>query len=164
MFRVLVLFTILFTFTEAYTQNADPKILASAGESFASDNYILDWTLGESVVERFEIPTLLLTQGFHQADYNLVSTEQVADDIERLNVFPNPFTNELSIMASFDNVESGQFNLFNMQGGQIWTRNFSGKELLTSIPTTELSSGAYLLMLTVSGKTFIYKYKLLKTQ
>ncbi len=164
MARLFILLLCFCAFQVAYCQDTDLHVVSSAGDSYQSDGLILDWTLGEPVVSTYEKSSLIVSQGFHQPEYTIVSVNPLSIEIGSVNIFPNPFLSAVSIKASFIEYESGRFELYDMSGHKIWTKSFEGTDLLESFPATALSSGSYMLVLKISGKAKAHTYKLLKTE
>ena len=52
-----------------FSQASDLQIVASAGSSFETNEIILDWTLGELMVQTLDRPSGMISQGFHQPLY-----------------------------------------------------------------------------------------------
>ena len=162
--RSLLSFICLFAFQGLSAQIQDLQVVATAGSSFQSNDIILDWTIGEPVVSTLEASSIILSQGFHQPEYTLVSVEPLLSNVGSVDVFPNPFSSEVSIKASFTEYESGNFEIYDMNGKMLWTKSFEGVNVLESFPATSLSSGSYMLILRLPNKSIADSYKLLKTQ
>ena len=46
-----------------------PSVVSSSGNSYNNEGVIMDYTLGEIVVETHANSTTILTQGFHQPEF-----------------------------------------------------------------------------------------------
>ena len=64
-----------------FGQVTSPSVVSSSGDSYSNGNIIMDYTLGEIVVEAYGSPTTILTQGFHQ-EILRITTEVVNIDIK----------------------------------------------------------------------------------
>ncbi len=164
--KMQLVYCLLFfgVYQSAHSQVNELEIVASAGNSFEANNLFLDWTIGEPIISTLEQPDQVLTQGFHQPIYTIVSLKPLNSAIVSVEVFPNPFIAEVMIKASFSEFETGKLELFNLSGQSIWTHTFEGMDLLSQCPASSLSSGTYLLVLSIPEKKIIHSYKLLKTQ
>ena len=95
--RKIILFLIAVgTINTANSQSASPELICSGGDSFHNSTYLLDWSVGESVIETYGSGAYVLTQGFHQSDYSAVKVEDLRTDI-KLSVYPNPATDFITI-------------------------------------------------------------------
>lgn len=165
-FMKLFLFFLLgfVSLTPAFTQDAELHVVSSAGSSYQLNDVVLDWTLGEVVIQTLERPTGMITQGFHQPTYTLVSVSPIPDELGNVVVSPNPFFEEVSITLSFTKPEKGVIKLFDMTGKELWKKGFEGNSVLEKYNASALSSGPYLLVVSVSDDLFVHTYKILKTQ
>ena len=107
----VVLCSILSINTIAQNKQANLLVTGNAGGTMQSNSYTIDFTVGEVMTEAFQGATVMLTQGFHQADLESATTDQgVASGIEdtqefqeeELSVYPNPFKKTLNISYSFE--------------------------------------------------------------
>ena len=78
-----------------FGQVTTPSVVSSSGDSYSNGNIIMDYTLGEIVIETFSNNANILTQGFHQGVLN-VTTAVINLDI-KTKIYPNPTTNLLII-------------------------------------------------------------------
>ena len=78
-----------------FGQVTSPSVVSSSGDSYSNGNIIMDYTLGEIVIETFSNNANILTQGFHQGVLN-VTTAVINLDI-KTKIYPNPTSNLLII-------------------------------------------------------------------
>ena len=85
-----------------FGQMATPSVVSNAGQTFSNGNIIIDFTIGEVVIETFQ-PTItplplvynILTQGFHQDKLNI---QTIVENIKiKTKVYPNPTSNILVV-------------------------------------------------------------------
>jgi hypothetical protein len=96
----------------AYSQKISPSVMSNAGHVMKANNLSIEWTLGELATETLKANNLIITQGFHQTNLTVVSTNDPF--ISGFSVYPNPFQHELIIQN-----ESGKkiaIHLFNIMG------------------------------------------------
>ncbi len=74
-------------------QRITPTVTATAGHYQKTGSASLEWTMGEFMVETLKGPSYTITQGFHQTNLTVVSTQNPS--IVGLSVYPNPFTDQL---------------------------------------------------------------------
>ena len=94
-----IIFTVagLLLITLVMAQTATPELVSSSGDSFKNTTYQLDWSIGESVTETFSGGDFILTQGFHQSNYEIIGLENLNDDRISILVYPNPATDLISV-------------------------------------------------------------------
>ena len=85
--RYFFLFFIITISIKAYPQT----IICSAGKTSTSNNFIISWTLGETVVATLQNENTKLTQGFHQPlMVDLFPTSLEDDMVLDMVAYPNP--------------------------------------------------------------------------
>ncbi|MBK9109061.1 MAG: hypothetical protein IPM92_12030 [Saprospiraceae bacterium] len=107
----LVLFALLLNAT-AFAQRITPVVISNGGNYLKTGSFGLEWTLGEFMVETLNGPTNKITQGFHQTNITIVTTNNPG--ISGLSVYPNPFSDYLII----ENTRPSEieFHLMNAEG------------------------------------------------
>ncbi|MFM2285696.1 MAG: hypothetical protein RLZZ543_1193 [Bacteroidota bacterium] len=73
-----------------------------------------------------------------------------------IQVYPNPFTNEVNITLPIQNNSTAQLELIDMAGRAVWKQTIVGSNSIT-IPGSELPQGMYFCRVILSGKTFTTK-------
>lgn len=108
----------------AQEQDAELAIAGNAGGTMMSSSYMIDFTIGEVLTDALMSETVMLTQGFHQADTETVETDQgVVSGLEEnefldeeLDVYPNPFKTKLNINYSFQNSLEMDVTIWSLTG------------------------------------------------
>jgi hypothetical protein len=142
-----------------FGQMATPSVLASSGDSYSNGGVIMDFTLGEIVVETFQ-PTMtpmpltynILTQGFHQG--TLKVTTSVENITIKTKVYPNPTTQYLII--ELEKSVSADLSVYDINGKLVLKDKLidqARKELDFSF----LKQGNYFLHINISDKKSIYQ-------
>jgi len=83
-FTVLVLF---FSLNNLLAQSNDLQVISTSGSSFTTENYVVEFTLGELAIDNIG-NDLILTQGFHQG--KLAIQTEIKEIDFKINLFPNP--------------------------------------------------------------------------
>ena len=130
--RLISLLSMVVAMGSIAAQDLERTVVATAGETFAANNLILDWTLGEIMTETYT-GTVVLTQGFHQPTLNTTSVEPSAAAFGDIQVYPNPTTGQLFIER--ESSELLQVRLFNAQGQTVLRA-----QMQTSFSTLDLSA------------------------
>jgi hypothetical protein len=77
-----------------------------------------------------------------------------------LNVFPNPFTDEFSVLINAAEPSALKIEIYNVLGDRVFVLNESEKitgEYTRSIPTAQLKAGTYFVRTTLNEKTYYKK-------
>ena len=134
------------------------EVVSTQGETYLSPNAIIDFTVGEVVINTVSDGTNNITQGFHQTNWNFVGLENHTPSFEAI-IFPNPTSEVLNIMASaFENVT---YTLYDAQGKLIVKDKLTAEQTL--IPVSQLATGSYSITLN-NPKENLKTFKLIKTQ
>lgn len=116
----------------------EQRIIGAAGEFTQAAGNTVSWTIGEVVIETFQVTANHLTQGFHQSDLYVVSIEDYGDlDIQ---VYPNPARESVNISSDVET----QMSVYNSQGKLIEVRDINDN--LTTMDVSHLSRGTYMLV------------------
>jgi len=135
-----------------FGQVTSPSVVSSSGDSYSNGNVIMDYTLGEIVVETHTNLTTILTQGFHQGDLK-VTTSVVNLDI-KTKIYPNPTTNFLIIELEKNvNAELLVYDI----NGKIVIKDKLNEEQKKQLDFSFLNQGNYLLHINIADKQSVYQ-------
>ena len=135
-----------------FGQVTSPSVVSSSGDSYSNGNVIMDYTLGEIVVETHTNSTTILTQGFHQGDLK-VTTSVVNLDI-KTKIYPNPTTNFLIIELEKNvNAELLVYDI----NGKLVIKNKLNDERQKQLDFRFLKQGNYLLHINIADKQSVYQ-------
>ncbi|MFC2114767.1 T9SS type A sorting domain-containing protein [Bacteroidota bacterium] len=157
--KFVLLFLILFIKIAA-AQTILPDVVASSGNYFANGLVSISWTVGELFIETQASTSIILTQGFQQPLYSIVSIDEAADPSIEFIIYPNPASKYLVIHASNESIYEMKVNIFNLQGNQVFSGNIVDAE--TSINLSDLTEGVYIITITSITQATISNYKLIK--
>ena len=123
----ILLCIILSINTAAQDGKANLLVTGNAGGTMQSGSYMIDFTVGEVITELFQTETVMLTQGFHQAIAETISTDQgIVSGVEdvkfnntELSVFPNPFKTILNIYYSFEHDLDLDISVYDITGKKV---------------------------------------------
>lgn len=138
-------FMLLFAFTAVFAQqpSVSPQVIASAGNSGSAGSYIIDWTLGETVIETIEGTNNILTQGMHQTKLVVTGTEELIFPGLEVKVYPNPTSDILMIEI----IQSGN-DIFSYELTDIAGRKIALRQMQSDIEELDMSnyvSGIYMI-------------------
>lgn len=143
-------------------QIPDLKVIASAGNSFTNENIQLDWTMGEPLILTLENPPVILTQGFHQPNYDFISSSNTPGWPGTIKLFPNPCSNDLNIQLGFTEWQKGTLEIIEPSGKTWKSVSFSNEFIDQHINTTSLPSGQYFVKLRLPGKNIVQNISFIK--
>lgn len=116
----------------------EQKVFGAAGEFTQAAGNTVSWTIGELVVETFQVTANHLTQGFHQSDLYVVSVEDFG--LLDIQVYPNPARESINISADM----ASKMSVYSAEGKLIQVRDIN--ETLTTMDVSHLSRGTYMLV------------------
>lgn len=141
----------LFSLLASFSISAQ-EVISSQGETYSNTNGIIDFTIGEVIINTGTNGTNDITQGFHQTNWVFVGLENIVPNYE-VSVYPNPSEEVLNIRTkTFENVS---YTLYDAVGKVILQDKLSSE--LTTIAVNQLAPGSYSLTLNNSAqnlKTF----------
>lgn len=123
-------------------QELTPSVIGTAGETFTSQDYSLDFVIGELAVESYQKETSMLTQGFLQGDESATSTNESTIADSDILIYPNPAMNHLNIEV-YSREKVTQYEIVSLQGATISKSPLDGNISITDV--SFLKPGMYLL-------------------
>ena len=149
----------------SFSQQKNQSVMASAGGISSGKSLVLEWTVGESVVETVKTPFILYTQGFHQPYLEIITTNNKIKGSNQTNFFhvsPNPASSSFNII--FDKLTDLPLSLSitDINGKGLLIKIIPIKTGGIKIDATRFSAGAYFLRITdksgaVQGTSTIIK-------
>ena len=151
---------------KSFSQQKNQFVVASAGEISSGKSVVLEWTLGEAIVETGKSPFALYTQGFHQTTSEIINTNSKFSGQPlsiRLEVSPNPTSSFLNIKFEKSTDLPLLLLVTDINGKVILTKNVSFKTETVKIDATRFSAGAYFLRIidefgVLHGKSTFIKF------
>lgn len=125
---------------------SDGSVNASVGQVFTSTYTSSSAYIAEGVQQPYEISVI-------------TSVEPVANAAERIDVYPNPFTDAVNIRLENRSTGNWAYTLFNMNGQKVIQGQLNGD--VTLIPAAFLVKGSYLLSV-VEGNMLVKSFKIIK--
>jgi hypothetical protein len=132
--------------------NTERTVINSTGGTYNGENINIDFSVGETVAGDAECPTLILNQGFIQADETTVGVE-IKENTFSIEAYPNPSMDKIKLLvsASKDKVISNlQIKLTDINGKIIKDmQEYNISDFITKeIDITDLPSGSYYISIT----------------
>ncbi len=137
--RYFFLFFIITISIKAYPQT----IISSAGKTSSSDNFIISWTLGETLVATLQNENNNLTQGFHQPlIVDLFPTSLEDDMVLDMVAYPNP-TYDKVLFKGVDPTGTYHLRLVDKLGRVLEQKSVSSDQL--EVEMGRYNNGSYLI-------------------
>ena len=153
---IILLFLLL---NSVYAQNEiinSPFLIASSGDTWMQDNYILCFSVGELVIDTKIQDGIILTQGFHQEEnYQITAINETLNNYV-INMYPNPTSGILNIQSN--EAIYADIEIKDIRGGIIKSISKTLLHNNYNIDLSSFSSGVYFLeVLFSSSKKQVYK-------
>ena len=137
--RYFFLFFIITISIKAYPQT----IISSAGKTSSSDNFIISWTLGETLVATLQNENNNITQGFHQPlIVDLFPTFLEDDMVLDMVAYPNP-TYDKVLFKGVDPTGTYHLRLVDKLGRVLEQKSVPSDQL--EIEMGRYNNGSYLI-------------------
>ena len=146
-----IVFLIVLTLILTRFQYAQ-ELITTSGDSKSNANCIIDYSIGETMVETYEVENVILTQGIHQPE--IIITEILYNENNNFNIslFPNPVYSHLNV--EIINIQKEiKYSLISIDG-QIFAKDIK-LDKTESINISNLTKGSYIIQ-------FIVDYKIIK--
>ena len=148
-------------------QSIAPEVNATSGGHYTGTNAQLSWTIGEPVIETTSNTNNIITQGFHQTNYDITSIEESLDLGYNISVFPNPVSDILQISISgADNTTFHlcilKMELMDITGKILINEKIAGTTGNHQLNLNEYAPGSYFLRITNEKEQLINSYKIQK--
>jgi hypothetical protein len=135
-----------------FGQITSPSVISSSGNSYSNGNIIMDYTLGEIVVETHTNGSTILTQGFHQEVLE-ITTKIVNIDI-KTKVYPNPTTSIL--IVELEKNVNADIMVYDING-KLVIKDRLNNEQKKQLDFSFLKQGNYLLHINIADKQSVYQ-------
>jgi len=154
---------IIISASSGFSQIISPSVIASAGGCDENAYAKISWTLGETVTETETNGDYILTQGFQQGHFNVISVQVTALPGYSVNVFPNPFTNQLNVNITSPDNSNFLLILFDVNGKIIKNCENNTEQNFVFENLSEYSSGIYFLKTISTNSKYDKTFKIEKT-
>lgn len=149
---VILLIASLFAINAAAQQ-----VIASAGGWYDLSAIKLSWTLGETIIPSYgPVNGLILAHGFQSGLRTVIVEENIETPI-KINVYPNPATDVLTITFAEPLDNEVTIYLFDSQGRLVKTEVIEASTTDHQLVLENLQSGIYLMKLIKGKQSNVYK-------
>ena len=151
------LFLSLFVVSSFSAQTISPEVVASSGNTLISGDVVLDFTIGEVVIDTYT-GTVILTQGFQQSRIIITHVPNEEYEVE-FNIYPNPTSDY--VMIDFHSPVSSILELYDIQGKLILNHSLYNQESF-QLNLQTVASGSYLLKVNIADRVSTYQIQITK--
>lgn len=135
------------------------ELISTAGGGAQSSSLQVNWSIGENIVETFSGSNISLTQGFHQSRLTVTSVDLLPGLSFKIQAFPNPATDYVTLAISAENVEEYSYVLTDIKGRKLLEKPDLSKQ--ETIDLHNLPASSYLLSI-LFHKTIIRSFTIIK--
>ena len=159
--KLLSLFLFVLFFSQTLdAQNISRQVLASAGSSSKTNNFQIDWTIGEVSTITYKQNDCIVSQGFHQSVFNISSIGDTSYEAVTVSIYPNPTREQISVNFRSTNNETKRIEVVDLMG-RIY------HQIETNKPTNKLNlitlkKGIYLIRIFGLDGSNLGTYKVIK--
>ncbi|MDR2906864.1 MAG: T9SS type A sorting domain-containing protein [Bacteroidales bacterium] len=151
---------------ERYVMGIAGRSDTAKSDATQTPKYLVDWTIGEPVVESFRGAKKQLTQGFHQSLLNQKSTYVFSrldqDHTRHFSVFPNPFVSNFTVKWDFSENLNLEFELFALDGRRLFYQRQNAANGQLFIQLQNLTPSTYILRISDPQRNFVETHTLIK--
>lgn len=147
-------FVLLMNIT-SQAQAIQKQVVGTAGNLDTLDAFLVSWTLGEVVSEKFTNPDCILTQGFHQSWFTITTATEEHQQVDwQITCYPNPAANFVNVKVT-TNKPDGRYiiSLSDVNGKQLFIRDIAAGDVEKINLTSFNASMLFLKVVHVSSKT-----------
>lgn len=130
-----LLFLVIISFFKGYGQ----FVVSNSGSSFVNSNIKLDYTIGEVLTSTLDNNGYLVTQGFHQISWSILSSNNILNEVN-IKIFPNPTSDYLNICSEISS--DILVEIFNVNGQKLFK---SSENTSHTIDVSNFSKGVYII-------------------
>lgn len=151
-------------YSNSFSQQISPSIIAAAGEVSAIGNISLEWTLGEVATESIKSDQALYTQGYHQPELIVEKIKSITENAntEKISIFPNPASSVINIQLGFTLKTALSVTLLDMRGRLLLKKEIPSNNKSLQLNVSPFAKGTYLLKINNSNASISQSYKVIK--
>ena len=152
--RIFLVIVLFLSFNNLLAQSNDLQVISTSGSSLTSENYVVEYTLGELAIDNVG-NSIILTQGFHQG--KLAIHTEIKEIDFKINLFPNPAHTHFKV--EFNSPKTVDIILTDVEG-KIIIREKIINQTTKNYDVSNLAQGIYIFtVIDSSNKQATYKIK-----
>ena len=126
-----------------------PLLITSSGGTLIQEDYNLCFSIGELAIVTLLQPETILTQGFHQDNYQILAINEVNNDYD-IDIYPNPTNETLNVNCNLK--KKVNLNIKDIKGNTLLSILDKWGDQTHSIDLNYLPQGVYFLEVLLNGK------------
>jgi hypothetical protein len=134
--------------------------LVSAYQSASNSTYSVEWNIGEVLNETFETGDYIVSSGLPVI--SIVAGIDEVNEIDKIRLFPNPFSNTVTVESDVLQLNNLEFNFFDALGKKMNVNAMTMKSNQAIFFTEYLPSGIYILAISQDNKKLLTHIKLIR--
>jgi hypothetical protein len=144
-------------------QSLTPTVYSTSGSTFENANFSLSYTIGEAITATVSTNNNILTQGFQQPVYEVVSdVTNYANSLSiNINVFPNPTDKLVHVEFNAPENKKAVMYLYDISGKVISTETLQANTVQT-INLENAATGQYHLKIIDVSNQLLSTHKIQK--
>ena len=160
--KLFALSTFLFLVVFCGAQSAPSHVISPQGGYAKSNDYSLEWTVGETIANTSFTPGYICTQGFNQSYISVKKISNAGNGLMTVFVAPNPVTANLTV--DLETLSAGRYALMitNFAGVSVYQRQAILNGEKVSINMHGFANGAYLLRVYDANNKTVNTTKIIK--
>lgn len=136
------------------------QVLSAAGNSGGNAEVVVDWTLGEPVIETLSNTSGVLTQGLHQTRLIITAINDLTILGVEISAFPNPTSGLLNIKIEQAGNHAYSYRIETPEGRYVAQNPvFPGNG---QIHLGTLATGVYILSIVPDNRKWVKTFKIVK--
>lgn len=153
---VLIIMVLFIQTHQTTAQSISPSVIATSG-GFYTTSLFLSFTTGEmTMVETFQNPSQIITQGFQQPwpwDTS-VSVHEINEVGINASIYPNPSHGSVHLNVSANEAQTVSIKVFDMLAREVFSTKYEMNETYAkiSLDMSSLKPGLYHVQLQFSGR------------
>lgn len=160
--RVILFILVIITSISVNAQDISSSVVASAGGSAETSNFIVSWTLGEVAIETLESSSITLTQGFQQGYFEITSIDEPITGNFALKVYPNPAAEFIWVAMETVDIKVATIEIFDIDGKRVYNQKWHLIDGEKQIMLNGFSASQYILRVSDETGKVLQNFKLIK--
>ena len=151
---------------EVFAQSITPEVISSGEGDTSTANVSLSWTVGEPVSETVTGTNAMITQGFHQSHYEIISVEEYKNLGYDIVVYPNPTTDFITVEIKSESASAGntriKFELIDLSSKLLFVDDKVELKDQYFLDMSGFSAGGYMLRVSKINGELIHSFRIQK--
>lgn len=161
---LLLIACLISAYSYSQSDTISRYVVATAGGDTTVNDISVSWTLGEVAVEKLanEDSTLILTQGFQQVYFEIVSVGEPLSNNFEMKVYPNPATEYIWVLLESEEIKDAVIEIFDLEGKVVYNKHWDFVNGPNQIMLNDMVSSQYILRISDKSGQALQTFKLIK--